>query len=60
MTDTIRFVASAPNTSFVRVSGEGDAKITLDIPATDLAAVLELTAYGRETLLRVTVEVDRS
>ena len=57
MTDLIHFSASAPNTSFVRVSGEGDARIQFDVPASDLPAVLELIAYGPGALLRVTVEI---
>lgn len=37
------------------VSSEGDAKLVLEIPASDLAAVLQVLALGRVPL-RFTVE----
>lgn len=50
------FSASIPPlASAVNVSGEGGARIKLDVPESDLAEVMKLIAYGRERELRVVV-----
>lgn len=51
----VTFKASVPSISgWIRVGGDGGARVTLDVPDTSLADVLTLILW-RETLLEVTV-----
>lgn len=55
--EVIEFVASIPPIqSWMQVSGDGGARIKLDVPDTDLAQVLKLVLL-RGQPLRVRVEV---
>ena len=61
MSDRIEFLAclAGSNTAakWLSVGRDGDAKLSLEVPASDLAGVLRLATLGDKTL-RVTVEVD--
>lgn len=48
-------VTIPPIQSAVSLSGEGDGRVKLDVPSSDLAEVLKLVAFGRERALRVVV-----
>ena len=50
------FVATIPPIqSAVSLSGEGSARLKLDIPESDMSEVLKLIAFGREQALRIVV-----
>ena len=57
---TIAFIASlAPLQSAITLDGQGDgARIKLDVPATDVGAVLLLQRFFTGTAFRVTIEPD--
>lgn len=58
---TIKFVATLPDLdSAINLPGSHAraARIKLDIPMSDLLAVMELKTYGTEHVLRVTVEIE--
>lgn len=57
MSVTFAAALAGSNTSAkcLSVSRDGDAKLVLEIPASDLAAVLQMLAWG-ETALRITAE----
>lgn len=58
---TIKFTATLPDLdSAINLPGSHAraARIKLDIPMSDLLAVLELKTYGTEHILHVTIEVD--
>jgi hypothetical protein len=53
------FVAYIPGIAGAfKVSGEGAGRLTLDIPESELPAVLRLMAFGRDQALKVTVHAD--
>jgi hypothetical protein len=53
------FCAVLPSSaSALKVSGEGDGRLQLDVPESDLPALLRLIAFGRDKALRVTVEAE--
>lgn len=54
----ITFVASiAPLQSAISIASDGGARIKLDIPESEMDALMKLLAW-RETPLRITVEAD--
>jgi hypothetical protein len=54
--DEIQFVATLARTSAVTIAGEdGDAKVRMEVPASELAEIMKLVAYGRDTALEVTI-----
>ncbi len=54
----IEFSAYLPEIqSAVSIGGDA-SRIKLDVPETDIAAVVKLAAFGRGKALRVTVEYD--
>ena len=54
----VSFMASLPpTTTAVKIDGQdGNARIQLDIPASELAEVIKIPAYFRNQRLRVTIE----
>jgi hypothetical protein len=44
-----------PIQSAVKVSGDGSARIQLDVAESELAEIVKLAAFGRDRVLRVTV-----
>lgn len=61
MSDPIIFLAALAGSHtaarWLTIDREGAAKLSLEVPASDLAAVLRLAVLGEKTL-KVTVEVD--
>lgn len=54
--EEIMFVASLPEIqSAISIGGDG-GRIKLDIPETEIAALVKLAAYGRGKVLRVTIK----
>ena len=52
------FSAALPdNAGALKVSGQGDGRVQLDVPESELAEVLKLIAFGRSKLLKVQVSV---
>lgn len=55
------FVAVLPDiASAVKISGHGDGRLQLDIPESELPAVLRLIAFGRDRALRVSIHADQA
>ena len=56
----VSFMASLPpTTTAVKIDGQdGNARIQLDIPASELAEVIKIPAYFRNQRLRVTIETE--
>jgi|WetSurMetagenome_2_1015567.scaffolds.fasta_scaffold1692056_2 hypothetical protein len=53
------FVAVIPDISTAfKISGQGDGRLTLDVPESELPEVLKLMAFGREKCLRVDVSAE--
>lgn len=57
--EEIEFSAALPDIQSAISIGNG-CRIKLDVPETDIAAVMRLAAFGRSKVLRVTVEFDPS
>ncbi len=56
--EKIEFAASLPEIqSAVSIGGDG-ARLKIDVPESDLAAVMKLAAYGRGKVWTVTVEIE--
>lgn len=54
-----QFTACLPNAAAaLKVSGDGDGRLQLDIPESDLAEALKLIAFGRDKALIVTIETE--
>lgn len=52
----IEFAATIPNIqSAVKIGGDG-ARIQFEVPETELASLLNLIAYGRNKVLKLTIE----
>lgn len=50
------FVAVIPDiASAVKISGQGDGRLQLDVPESELPAVLKLVAFGRGKALKVSI-----
>lgn len=59
MTDPITFLASFPPIQSAIKTGRDGARIQLDIPASELPAIVRLMALVTlETVLKVTIQVD--
>lgn len=55
--DEVRFTAILAKTSAVTIGGEdGECKIKLEAPASEIAQVMKLAAYGRGIALEVSVK----
>lgn len=53
------FVAVLPDiASAVKISGQGDGRLQLDIPESELPEVLKLIAFGRDKALKVSISAD--
>jgi len=53
------FMAVIPDLqSAFTISGQGDGRLKLDIPESELPAVLRLIAFGRERALKVTIHAE--
>jgi hypothetical protein len=51
-----QFVASVPQIqSAFAVGGDGSARLKLDVPASEIAEVVKMMAFGRDKALRITV-----
>lgn len=58
MNKRFEFYATAKTSGgFITIDREGAAKVVLEAPADQIAEVLKLAAFGRDALLRVTIEV---
>ncbi len=58
MGDSITFVGSiAPLQSAIQIASEGGARVKIDIPESEMDALIRLLAW-REMALKITVEVD--
>lgn len=56
----IRFKATLPEIqSAVSIGGDG-GRVKVDLPESEMAALVQLAAYGRGKVLDVTVEVEDS
>ena len=60
MAETIaKFVAIIPGIqSAFKIGGEGDGRLTLDVPESELPEVMKLIAFGRDKALTITIEVE--
>ena len=45
-----------PIQSATSIGGDGSCRLKIDVPASDLAEVMKFAGFGREKLLRITVE----
>ena len=53
------FVAVIPSIQGAfKVSGEGDGRLVLECPESELPEIIKLMAFGREKPLRITVSVE--
>jgi hypothetical protein len=56
MSDPLTFTASiAPLQSAIRIASDGGARVSLDIPESEMPAIVRLVLY-RNVVLRVTIE----
>lgn len=54
-----QFVAIIPPLQgAIKHSGEGDSRILLEAPASELAEVMKLIAFGRDKALKVRIEAE--
>lgn len=59
MSDPLTFTASiAPLQSAIRIAHDGGARISLDIPESEMPAIVRLVLY-RGKVLRVTIETEQ-
>lgn len=57
--DEIHLNATIPQIqSAIKFGGDGSARVQLDIPASEIAELLKLVAYGPGRLLKVRVTVE--
>ncbi|BCJ86489.1 hypothetical protein [Effusibacillus dendaii] len=57
--EKIMLIASIPAIqTAIKVSGDGSARIQLDVPASEMAPLMKLIAFGRGKALKVTFEKD--
>lgn len=55
----VTFEASIPMIqSAFNVGGDGSARLKLDIPSSEIAAVVRLIGYAREKSINITMDVD--
>ncbi len=58
MTEDIVFSAIIANSSAaLKIGDAGDARLMLDMSATEMAAILRLIAFGRGKELKITVNI---
>ena len=57
--DKISFVASLNNTTAIKIDGEGESKVTFQVPQTELANVIKLLLYVGNTF-RVVIEDEKN
>ena len=56
--EDIQFVASLPEIqSAISIGGDG-GRIKLDIPESEIAALVKLAAYGRGRVLQITIKAE--
>ena len=55
MKDNIGFIAALNNSTAIKVDGEGECKVTFQIPLSELANVIKLTSMVGKTF-RVVIE----
>ena len=54
----IKFVASFPEIQSAISIGSDGARLKIDVPESEIAEIIKLAAYGRQKVLRVTVEIE--
>lgn len=58
-TPIAQFVGVIPNiASAFKVSGEGDGRLTIDVPESELPEIMKLIAFGRDKALTITIEAE--
>jgi len=55
MEEKISFIAALNNTTAIKIDGEGECKVTFQIPASEMANVIKLVLKVGETF-RVVIE----
>ena len=53
--DQINFIAALNNSTAIKIDGEGECKVTFEVPASELAEVIKLVLKVGQTF-RVTIE----
>ena len=53
--ETISFIAALNNSTAIKIDGEGECKVTFQIPASELASVLKLVLKVGQTF-RIVIE----
>ena len=53
--DNISFIAALNNSTAIKIDGEGECKVTFEVPASELAEVIKLVLKVGQTF-RVTIE----
>lgn len=48
----------AATSSAFKVGDEGASRLSLDIPVSDMSEALKLIAFGRQKVLKVTIEIE--
>lgn len=55
--EPIQLYATVPQIqSAIKVGGDGSCRLQFDVSASEMPELLKLIAYGREKLLRLTIE----
>jgi len=47
--DKISFIAALNNTTAIKIDGEGQCKVTLEVPTSEIAEVMKLVLYVGKT-----------
>jgi len=55
MKDNINFIAALPSTTAIKIDGEGQARVTFEVPASEIANVLKLVLKVGKTF-KVVIE----
>ena len=58
MKDNISFTAALNNSTAIKIDGEGECKVTFEVPASELAEVIKLVLKVGQTF-RVVIEENR-
>ncbi len=55
MKEKISFIAALPSTTAIKIDGEGQCRVTFEIPASELASVIKLVLKVGQTF-KVVIE----
>lgn len=58
MKDNISFTASLNNSTAIKIDGEGECKVTFEVPTSEIASVIKLVLYVGKTF-KVVIEDDK-